>query len=623
MKKLLVLTTILLVLCAPAFARTKGNVRIANVERVGELLRFTLVTPGGPRLDARDFRVAVNSLATEGVVATPVRATERASGAVLVVDTSGSMQGEPIAEARRAIVLFTESVEPKTEIALVSFASEEHVLSGYTGDKGKIADLGNSLKARGETAVNDALLVAIRLAEQRHEEQRNVVVLTDGTDTASAATLNQVRAAALAGNVRVYIVGLQSPDYEPRSIKSIADATKGRLHVTSSPERLSTLFGDIARTLVSRYTIDVLNPDPLASQVEIHVQVVQDTGIESGTGLFEIGEAPFPGEKPGLTLESVPPAAAAALLFLGLALLTFIGIETLNARRSSPKDRIAWYVEAGPEKVDTEAIVRAAVLERAKELATQIAERTGYLERLEADLDSAGIKWHAGEVLVASAGLGGSFAIFGFALAGAVSAIVFGLLGLFGPIAFIKIQVFRRRSAFYEQLPDVLLLMSGAMKAGHSIQQALSSVGQDAKSPASDEFKRTMAEIRLGAPLEDALQALATRIRIVDLDWTILAIQIQRDVGGNLAEILEIISETIRERDRLRREIKALTAEGRLSAWVLGLLPIAMAALLASRSPEYLKPLYTTPTGWKLIGGSLALMLAGVFWMRKIIKIEV
>jgi tight adherence protein B len=112
-------------------------------------------------------------------------------------------------------------------------------------------------------------------------------------------------------------------------------------------------------------------------------------------------------------------------------------------------------------------------------------------------------------------------------------------------------------------------------------------------------------------------------VQLVDFDWTILAIQIQRDVGGNLSEILEIISETIRERDKLRREIKALTAEGRMSAWVLGMLPVGMGGFLFTSSPEYLKPLYQTGTGLMMMGVSLGMMGVGVLWMRKIIKIEV
>ena len=135
--------------------------------------------------------------------------------------------------------------------------------------------------------------------------------------------------------------------------------------------------------------------------------------------------------------------------------------------------------------------------------------------------------------------------------------------------------------------------------------------------------RRVMAEIRLGTPLAESLQALAHRMKYVAFDWTVLAIQIQREVGGNLAEILDVIAETIRDRERLLRHVKALTAEGRLSAIVLGILPVAMAGVLMIRSPEYLQPLYTTRLGITMIVGSLVMMGFGVVWMRKIIRIEI
>jgi tight adherence protein B len=624
MKKIALALLVAVALCAPALAAMQDEgVRVANPERVKDRLRFTVVTPGGPLLDVSDFRIKINTLEAEGVVARSVEAAQRSSGAVLVVDTSGSMKGKPIQEARDAIQLFANTVERETGIALVGFADSETVESGFTTDKQAIIDAGKGLVARGETAVYDGLLTAIELAGERKEEQRNVVLLSDGADTSSSASLGDVQAAALASNVRVYVVGLKSPDFDPRSLKGLADATNGELLVTSTPELLSTLFADIARTLVRRYTVEVVNPDPLASEVEIHVQVVHADGSVSGSATFDIGAATFTEPGKGLSIESVPPTAAAALIAISLALFSAVGFQILRARRSSPGDRLSWYVEETQDPNQREGILASSVLQRAQVVATQIAARTGYLERLETDLDAAGIKWHAGEVLVASAGIGMVAGFVGWALVGTIGAFLFGLLGLFGPTMYVKITVSRRRAAFSEQLSDVLLLMSGALKAGHSIQQAMTAVARDAKPPAADEFRRAMAEVRLGATLDDALDAMAKRVGLVDFDWTILAIQIQREVGGNLSEILEIISETIRERDKLRRDIKALTAEGRMSAWVLGILPIAMGGFLFMNSPDYLEPLYTTSAGLKAIGVSVTMMVLGVFWMRKIIRIEV
>lgn len=627
MKKLVAVLSICIAgvfLTRPALAQPDGGVRVLDVTRDGDRLRFTVVTPGGSELKAESFKVSVNQLPAEDIQLAPVESSVRASGAVLVVDTSGSMQGPPIAAARDAVNLFVSSVEPQTEIGLVTFSSDVRQASNYTIDHERLKTIGDGLRANGETALHDALMTALDLAEERTIEQRNIVLLTDGADTASDSSFAQVQAAALASQSRVFIVGLKSPDYDPRSIRSLAESTRGAFVQTERPAQLTDLFGDIAQTLVSRYTVSIHNPDPGASEAEVSVQVLlSQRGIETGVGKFDIGAPPTPEDALRWSVESIPVPVMMLFLFAALSLLVYVGIESLRDRRNSPSDRVQWYVDPQPGEIDKEAFVSAALVERAKEIATQFAQRAGFLERLEAQLDGAGIKWRGGEVLVASAGLGGAGAVFGFALSGTVGAFMFAALGGFGPMTFIKIKVSRRRAAFLAQLPDVLLLLSGALKAGHSIQQAMAAVGEDAKPPASEEFRRTMAEVRLGANLDDALEALGRRIGVVDFDWTILAIQIQREVGGNLAEILEIISETIRERDRLGREIKALTAEGRMSGMVLGLLPVAMALLLYMRSPDYLEPLYTTSRGLTMLAVTGVLMIAGFFWMRKIVKIEV
>ena len=232
------------------------------------------------------------------------------------------------------------------------------------------------------------------------------------------------------------------------------------------------------------------------------------------------------------------------------------------------------------------------------------------------------MNWRPGEVIVATALLGIVGSILGFALWGPFGAFL-GVAGWLGPFSYIRFKASQRRRAFLEQLPDVLMLIAGALRAGYSLQQALAAVGEDAKPPAAEEFRRAMAEIRLGATMDDALQDMARRIGIIDFDWTVMAIEIQREVGGDLAEILETIADTIRERERIRRQIRALTAEGRLSGWVLGILPFAFALFLILRSPDYLEPLYTTTMGLIMISGAVFLMIVGAFWMRKIVRIEV
>ncbi len=224
-------------------------------------------------------------------------------------------------------------------------------------------------------------------------------------------------------------------------------------------------------------------------------------------------------------------------------------------------------------------------------------------------------------------GVGGS-ALIAVALTLATGNLLIGvlggaLIGWLGMHAVLSIRIGRRRAAFSEQLPDVLQLIAGSLQSGFSLPQAVDAVVREGTQPATSEFSRAMAEARLGADLEDALNRVADRMDSTDLRWTVMAIRIQRGVGGNLAEVLRTTVATMRERAYLRRQVSALSAEGRLSAYVLIAMPIVVGGWFFYSDPDYMRPLYTTLAGLVMFVGSGVLVLVGAFWMRKLIKIEV
>jgi tight adherence protein B len=173
------------------------------------------------------------------------------------------------------------------------------------------------------------------------------------------------------------------------------------------------------------------------------------------------------------------------------------------------------------------------------------------------------------------------------------------------------------------QLPDTWQLIAGSLSAGYSMPQAIDTVVREGSQPISGEFNRALVEARLGVPLEDAMEGIADRMKSKDFACVVMAIRIQREVGGNLAELLTTVSGTLRERETLRRQVKVLSAEGRLSAWILGLLPPVFALYLALAQPSYLKPLVTEALGWLLLAVGLVLLAVGALWMRKAVKVEV
>lgn len=202
-------------------------------------------------------------------------------------------------------------------------------------------------------------------------------------------------------------------------------------------------------------------------------------------------------------------------------------------------------------------------------------------------------------------------------------AIIFGILAGLGCFLYLNIRISNRQKEFSNQLGDVLIMMSNAMRSGFSFMQSMDLIAMEMKPPVSVEFFKTIAEIRLGADTETALLNMGKRVQSLDLDLVITAVLIQRQVGGNLAQILDTIAETINERIKMKREIKTLTAQGRLSGWVLAALPLAIAVFASIVSPGYMRPLIDEPIGRIMFASAAISELIGFLLISKIVNIDV
>lgn len=266
---------------------------------------------------------------------------------------------------------------------------------------------------------------------------------------------------------------------------------------------------------------------------------------------------------------------------------------------------------------------KVGFLRRAARSAESAAQERGATNMIESALEQANLPWKAGEAIIAIIGI----ALLGFILVTAVSqsfvwGIVTATVVVIGALMFVNYVAARTRKRFENQLPDTLNLLATSLRAGYSLLQAVEAVGEEAPEPTRREFGRAMAEIRLGRPINDALADIAERMASQDFEWAVLAIGIQREVGGNLAEVLQTTSETMVQRNRLRREMKALTAEGRISAIVLSVLPIFLFVFINIINPGYMQPLLESTIGWFLIGGGLVFIGIGIFWMQRIVKVD-
>ncbi|MGH3363074.1 MAG: type II secretion system F family protein, partial [Nocardioides sp.] len=201
--------------------------------------------------------------------------------------------------------------------------------------------------------------------------------------------------------------------------------------------------------------------------------------------------------------------------------------------------------------------------------------------------------------------------------------VIFLAVGAVGPWLYLGFKRSRRKKKFESLLADTLQLISGSLSAGLSLAQSIDTVVKEGQEPIAGEFKRVLVETRLGIELDDALQGVADRFESQDFAWIVMAIRIQRQVGGNLAELLETVAGTIREREYMRRQVAALAAEGKLSAWVLGGLPPVFMLYLLIAKRDYVMPMFTEPMGWMMLGGAAMLLGVGAFWMSRLVKVEV
>jgi tight adherence protein B len=241
-----------------------------------------------------------------------------------------------------------------------------------------------------------------------------------------------------------------------------------------------------------------------------------------------------------------------------------------------------------------------------------------------ADLPLRTSEWYVLRALAVLVGLMGGW----FLMRGAGALVILGLLlggglGLVLPPLLLRLLAGRRAKKFERQLPDVLTLLASSLATGFSLPQAIDAIVRDAAEPSAKEFSRALAETRIGAELEDSLDRLAHRLDSVNLRWTTMAVRIQRQVGGNLAETLRTTATTLRERESLKREVRALSAEGRLSAYILIALPVGLFLFMLKANRDYVSLLWSNPLGWLMSSGGLIALALGVVWMKSVVKVEV
>jgi tight adherence protein B len=645
-----------LALAAPATGQQSDRlqVKLRDSEAAAGRLKVTVAMSGpawtGERLDQGDFTATIDGQPVQGLKATPLQEQQGSSGQLavfLAVDTSGSMlQNDNIGTARRAAANFAGQMRSGTQMGVISFANDPpKVVQLPTDDTGLVGGAIQALKVedpQGDTALYDAVVLASRqLASQ--PGQRNLFVLSDGRHEGTPTTLGQAIAAAKKAKVKVFTVGLQVPGrpQDQAALAKLAEGTGGDT-VSTSVGDLEALLGALGRNLASQYVVDLPLPPSLDSEVDFRLRVrARDQVGEYHNDRFFIPQqagpatAPLPAELPRAPtlsrLESDQGRYIVALCGFAAILLVLLLLFGPGSRSSRPyralRQRLSPYsltAAIADERTRPTAFGSSEWAGRATAMAETLVRRGNLEEAFLDRLEAAGLNMRVAEFVLIS--LASAFIpplLVLILTQNLLFAALVVVLGTVGPLLWLSVLASRRQAKFDEQLPSTLQLVSGALQAGHSLQQAVDTVVHEAADPIAAEFQRVLTEARLGRPLEEAFEAMAKRTNSIDFEWTVMAIRLQRQVGGNLAEVLSTVSQTIRDRYALKRQIKALSAEGRLSSVILSVLPVLLFAGLLLLNPVFLRPLYTTTVGITMMAGAAVLMIIGVFWLKKITEIKV
>ena len=609
----------------PAAAGAEGELRLTEAGDARFPDRsYVLSLPVGMSLDETRVRILENGEPVDQLSVVPAgEAAEGEFGVVLVIDASKSMSGAAIAGAVEAARAFAEQRSPNQLVAILVFNSTSSVLLPFTTDQGEIeAALARPPALARGTHVYDAVDAALGLLREAEIAAGSVVVLSDGADTGSAASRADVAARARADGVRVFSVGLRSPGFDFAALEQLADGAGGTYTEAASSDDLARVFDELGAKLASEYLVRYRSAAKPDSDVHVAVRVSGVEGI--ATNLYTsppLDATPSPPYHQSLAERFWRSPAGMLAVAVVCALLTgIVLVALLRPRQRTLRRRMAEFVSL-PVRQDEGESARGTELVLAQ--AEKSFERTRWWARFKEDLE-------LGKVKIAPIHIAAWTAI-----ATAVAAwLLFVVVGtpLVVPLALgvpllvrsqVKRRVERQRRLFADQLPDNLQVLASALRAGHSLVGALSVVVDDCPEPSREEFRRVIADEQLGVSLEEAFGVVAHRMANRDLDQVALVAALQQETGGNTAEVLDRVSDTIRGRFELRRLVKTLTTQGRMSRWVVSFLPVGLLVLITAINPGYMAPLYTHPLGRVLLLVAGLMVVAGSLVIRRIIDIKV
>ena len=534
---------------------------------------------------------------------------------VVLLDTSNSMRGKPLTAALDAAQTLIDQKSSRSEVAVYGFSQRPYVIHQWATDRSAFQASLASVGVTHGTALWDAVTYASQELRGRTGSSKAIVVLTDGADISSTATAASATAVARSVGAHVYAVGLPGVRSEATDVQALVDETGGDFIRVSSLTDLKSVYAGLATRLKQQYQLSYQSQlRGVGKQVTVRLDV-------NGVSAEQRYTIPPTAAATVATAPSAWWTGPGALVGIALAVGLVILVSAYLALRPVPisaRRRLRRYGQSGAaDKVS----LPETLPQRPRQSATN---GNRWWARFVADVDRGEIDLTPERVL--AAGLVGGAVVLGVV----GLAIGYPLIVLAGPplgAVAAWVYVGRRAAAWHKTfdaaLADSLLVLASSLRAGHSLLQAVAHVAEEADEKSAREWNEVVRRTRLGVSVEDALDEMVVRVGNRDLQWIALVARVQHQVGGNMAEMFDIVADTVRQRQRLREALHTLTAQGRMTRWILTFAPLAIGLMLFLQSPTYIVAFLHDPIGQALLAGAVVLIVIGSLWLKRIVEIEV
>ncbi|MCW3065294.1 MAG: putative type secretion system integral rane subunit [Solirubrobacterales bacterium] len=614
---------VIVALLVPAAAQAAGADLAISQAKSGRFpaRSFVLTLPERKALTVGEVAITENGGDVSDLHVTPGGAAgPRSFATVLAIDASQSMRGQAIDDAMAAARAFAARRNADQQLGVVFFSHAPTIALAPTSDPTKI----DSVLARAPalsrgTRIFDATSSALQLLARSGVAVGSVIVLSDGADVGSQVSERAVTSAASRTHLRVFTVGLRSPSFTASSLRTLAAGAGGAYAEAASSKQLGGIFDALGRRFGNEYLVTYRSTAPLGSKVTVNATVAGVRGAATTT----YTTPPFSGiaDAPAATTTHGWASTTAALIvcLIAAALLGTGAFLLLRPRRRTLSDRISGFVidDSWNHELEHGHHTPAMLLSAERSLA-----HSRLWSAFAEDVEISGTE--APPVRIALATLTATLCV--LALGVGLGNVGLSVIAFFVPVAVwfaVHVRAERQRRAFDSQLADNLQVIASAMRAGHSFVGAMSVAADDAQEPAKSEFRRIVSDDQLGIPLDAAISTVADRMHSPELEYVGLVATLQRETGGNTAEVIDRVTETIRERADLRRLVRTLTAQGRFGGGVVSVLPVALIAFILVSRPHYFDEVLHHPIGRVMIVASVMMIVFGWTAIRKIVDIKV